>query len=565
MMRLPFAAVYVCAVLGVVAPGCSPGSGDDTKDAGPNDAGDTGGDGNCPVAAEGNTVCDVQDANSAHAIATDGTVLLVGVVATSSQFVLDRDNVTDLPKIYGVFVSDNPAAKRSGVLVTYFADMVGRPDAIAIGDTLRVDGVAKESASGAPNSETRVQATAVSVTTNVGDLAPLTVTAALLDESAGEDYEGVLVKLQDVTVASLGNFGQFTLDNGIIVDDVVFHYPAVAGEVMASIIGVVQYNVFTGGGFRILPRQLSDVVSTDRPTNTVTELNDGTITRCAFNQAFNCPAAISDAVVVSPVVFVNDTDDAFDLFVFWIADANNKDANDRLGAFSGVRVSVRVNPASPGDRSGNYTWAQTGTTFDPGAAPEIGDVIELAGVNTEDFAEGEYEATFINKITTVADDPSKLVLPALFAGVDAAGLKGGRPSFSGDWPGLEDIAPAADIEQWEGALVELQDVATVNDCFEQPTPFVSPTRTGDFGNFTVTGDAEFGNDFFLQPGMAGTFDQAVAAEARTCATARACDSRSAGQTFDSLVGIVRFKFGRHLISPRLMTDIQPQSVLVVCP
>jgi hypothetical protein len=113
--------------------------------------------------------------------------------------------------------------------------------------------------------------------------------------------------------------------------------------------------------------------------------------------------------------------------------------------------------------------------------------------------------------------------------------------------------------------VEMQDVTTTNECYAQPTPFNAPTTEGDFGNFLVTGDVELANDFFLFPGFAGSFAQSVAQADRDCDHARDCDSRALDQEFTSLTGIVRFKFGRHEVSPRLVTDIQPQALLVTCP
>jgi hypothetical protein len=528
--------------------------------------GEAPGDGCDPVDV-GNSVCDVQDPASDNHVGEGGLAELVGVIATSQKFTISRDDAGN-PDRFGVFVSDAVIDERSGVLITFTPATAAPPD-ILPGDVLNITGTVEEFTLDAPNSETRVAAQTITADGTTTPLAPLVVDAAkLANEADGEDYEGLLVTIEDVAVTELGDFGQFTVTGDVVTDDTLFRYTALDGETFTSITGVVGYNVFTGGGFRLLPRSAADVVSDARPTNSVTDLNDGTVARCDFDAAGDCPAFIEDAVVVSPVIF--DDDDRFPRFLFWVADANGKDADGRLLPKSGVMVSVLKNTPP----AGSYNFAQDGDfNFLPGSAPEIGDVISMGGRNTEDFEQGEFEALDITKTTTTTETPAKAVLPALFGtgGRDAAELKGGRPDAAdGDFPGLEGITAAANITDWQGVLVELKDVTTTEACYAQ---VFDPNRnaTGDafardFGNFLVTGDVEIGDLFRLDQSFGGFFDSTRVPdnEDKTCANvAQKCeDSRVDGQTFTKLVGIVNFSFNVHRVNPRDAADLAVSSGFV---
>jgi hypothetical protein len=522
--------------------------------------GENPGTGDCPIVPGGHSACDVQDPASPNHPGDGALVTLKGVVATTASFVLDKDD-TGAPRLFGVFVADTPPAKRGGVLVEY-PPTVAVPS-FSIGDALTITGQAREVSIGAPNGETRVTAQTVVADGGNTPVAPLAVTASDLGEVDGEDYEGTLVTLSNVSVESIGDFGQFTLSGGVVVDDTLFRYTAIVGETLTSITGVVGYNIFSGGGFRLLPRSAADVVAGERPTNSVTDLNDGTIERCAFNNASACPAIVADAVVVSPVVFDRGSQSRFDRFLFWVADANNVDANGRLGPQSGVMVSV-LKERLP--TSASYTFAQDDNRdFLPGAAPAVGDVVTIVGHNTEDFGQGEFEANELQKVTTTVDSPDFAVLPALFGtgGRDPALLKGGRPAFDGgDFPGIEDVAASAEIAQWQGVLVELAGVQTTSACYAVPySPSAGTPFARDFGYFLVTGDVEVGDLFRLEQSFGGFFLDNTANDipdtAKTCDNvADKCeDSRVVGQTFTKLVGVVDFAYDVHRVNPRNADDI----------
>jgi predicted extracellular nuclease len=95
---------------------------------------------------------------------------------------------------------------------------------------------------------------------NVDLPVPTVVAAAdLVDAATAEEWEGVLVRIEDVTVveADLG-FGEWSVTGGARVDDQIFEYVPTAGEGFASITGVLTYNY---GTYKIVPRDAADLVA----------------------------------------------------------------------------------------------------------------------------------------------------------------------------------------------------------------------------------------------------------------------------------------------------------------
>ncbi len=519
------------------------------------------GDGDCPVVAGANSVCDVQDSASANAVAEGALVTLPGVIATSPAFGSSFE--AGVPSRFNLYVADNPNDKRGGVLVTWFAD-AGLPTDIAIGDVVTVTGQVSEfSLADSGGTETRIDAQTLTKDGGNTPLLPLVVTEADLSSSSAEDYEGVLVTLNDVEAASTGQFA-FTLTGGINVATAIFDYPAIAGETFTSITGVVRFDIFDGEGFEVQPRQASDVVSEGSPTSTVTQLNDGTVTRCADNADFNqCVVAVSGVVTAAPD-FLFDDDERGALFGFYIADPANVDGAGRLNRNSGILVTISPeDPISVVSLDG-YTFDQDDNhAFLAGAAPEVGDVVEVTGDNAGRFGERALRFTSrLKKISTTTPP-----LPALFGtgGLDPSELKGGRPEIAnGDFPGLEGIAPSATIEDWHGVLVELRDVVTTTACYSQVNG--STGTAADFGNFLVTGDVEISDSFNLDQEFSGFWfaDHVPNNADKVCTNlANKCqDSRALGQTFTKLVGIVSVSFNVTRVNPRGSADFEVTPGLV---
>jgi hypothetical protein len=544
---------------------CPPATGSGTSGEGEGEGEPINSD--CPDApADGITVCDVQSTGSPNHPRIDDTVVLGSVVATSPRFVFDTDNDTGEVTLYAVFVSDVPTAEYGGVLVTYFADIANMPPAIAVGDVLRIEGVYTEDSVSAANNETRVRATSIAATGTTAAAAPLQPNPADLgDDDDGEPFEGTLVTFANVEVSALQQYF-FTLNNGVNVSGKIFRYGALVGEQMSSITGVVQYDVFEGG-YLLTPRFAADIVTTFRPeleTVTVTALNDGTIQRCASDEFADACNANIRAVVTGGPQFISTNANDGPRFGFYVADPDNVDAEGRLQGNSGVFVNITPqNMRFPVTFEGGYTFAQNADRgFDPGTAPEVGDIVVISGQNsTSRFDNSEFRfVSYLSKEGT-GDAP----LPALFDGSlptsnprHPSKLKGGRPAADGNWgtadgftPALEDVTPAGDIEQWEGVLVQVINAEITTPCYAVPVNNVPR----DFGNFLITGDVEVGRFYFLEQSFSGRWVDVPEAQ-QTCANvANKCGDSRVQDLAIGVTGLVQYDFSVHRIMPRTVADI----------
>lgn len=86
-----------------------------------------------------------------------------------------------------------------------------------------------------------------------------TTTSISAPPSDWENYESVLVSLQNVEIGSAGSYGDFELVNypGMLVDDQLHNYALLEGNTISSLSGIVYYSY---GEFKILPRDGDDVV-----------------------------------------------------------------------------------------------------------------------------------------------------------------------------------------------------------------------------------------------------------------------------------------------------------------
>lgn len=576
----PMAAFFLAACPG----------GPTTTDGGPiaNDGGPTadggagGGNDPCPAGANGGTsVCQVQNPTSPAHPSAGATVTLNDVVALSDVFDLNSTGT-----IQAVFVADVPLATYGGVLVTFPAD---QNVAVSAGQRVNVSGTVQEFSSGAQGSETRVQATAVQATGASAELSPLDVAdpSVLADEITGEAYEGMLVRVRSVEVTNpdLG-FGQFEVTGGLVVDDSIFRYAAIEGEVLGSITGVLGYNAFESGGFRLLPRNAADVESTSKPSVNLRQLRDpaadGYIAACEFCPGTSSSCApsrvsLSEMVVVSQTYYIG----SGPLFGFFVADPTLVDAEGRLTAHSGILATIRPSDSRVVQNSYSFTQDQEFNFVGENAAPMVGDVVNIVGENGGFCGMAQLSGvTDLVKVGTAGDtDMPAMPMPARFDGSLAntddarhpARLAGGRPAVTVEEGGVARDAVAADaaVESWEGVWVELVNVATEEACVGYPYANASNNVAPylrDFGYFTVTGGAEVGTLFDTFDFSFGGYWKNVAANTtdRTCANvANKCeDSRAAGQEFTSLSGIVNYSYGVYRLNPRSAGDFQPPELFV---
>ncbi len=579
---LPSALAF-CSALAAAAAltgGCSPnpnlvdGGTGDTDGGGGNEDGGGGPGGACPAGQSGSlSICQIQNDGAAGHPGAGDEVTVRGVVVTSPTFEIGSTGT-----LLGLFASDAEGGAFSGVLVTFTSDS---GFAAAQGDVVDITGVVSEFNGGGVGSETRLQATTL---TGTGDTATVSPTelddpAVLADEETAEPYEGVLVTVSAVATTALLDFGQFEVTGGLITDDTIYHYAAVAGEVFTTLSGVMGYSAFEDGGPRLLPRSVDDAVSQSRPTLTIPQIldpsADGYVAGCPF-----CPGTTSTCspsvvqlegmVVVSPTYYITTSSSRGPTFGVFVADPTAVDGDGRLTPYSGILVSVA--PEWSGFSAGTYAYTHVegdDEITDAASVPALGDVVTVVGENGG-FC-GMPQISSVSTITrtgTVALDA--MPKPALFdvAVTDAnadgypGNLKAGHPAVT--TTGFESPADAADPDaaKWLGVLVELKGVQTTKACVDS---FVSnPNRLQDFGYWEVTGGAELGTLFDRTFG--GYWKGVEFDGARSCtdaATTGKCeDSRELNQTFTSLSGIVNFSFNVYRVNPRFTADIAPSSLFV---
>jgi len=246
------------AVLLVACTGDDKGGEDDTGTvpddtgiiSGDSGGGDSGG-GDDTSEPTGPTIQDVQQG----VIAEGDTVSLDGVIVTSPQ------------SYYGFFIGEPGGGAHSGVWV-YTGDL-GKGDklVVAMGDELSITGVVAEygvedETGVVPGTLTQLilaSAADASITGSVAlPMSSIVTTSDLADPKVAELYEGVVVTIEGVTVtnADLG-FGEWQVDDGVIIDNVFMDVEAPLGGFYDAISGPLYYSY---GAFKIEPRSAADLV-----------------------------------------------------------------------------------------------------------------------------------------------------------------------------------------------------------------------------------------------------------------------------------------------------------------
>jgi hypothetical protein len=576
---LPFVALLICApVFEACSPGPGPGGGGGGGEGGGGGGGEGEGEGEgeCPAGNSGGlSVCQLQNPNATGRPSEGGEVNLRAVAALTDVF-----NLNAAGTIKALFVSDVPLKPYGGVLVTF-----GSSDGFSAtkGEVLDVTGTLQEFSSGGQGSETRVLASFIQSRGTTVEIQPLLIAdpAVLADETLGEAYEGVLVRVSDVTVtdASLG-FGQFQVTGGLVTDDTIFGYSALEGEVLGSLTGVMGYNAFADGGFRLLPRDEADVVSVSKPSVTIPQLRDPSRADhrapCPTN-SFECPLLqLSNVVVTTDAYYLSTSGTSGNLFGFFVADPAAVDADGRLLPYSGILVTISPQRDDV-DSDYSFAWENENRRFASlDAAPRIGDVVTLTARNGVYFGMSQlYQTARLERVGTTATVAGvEMPLPARFDGSLPVGdarhpsrLKTGRPAVTVEQGGVARAAETGDdaTESFEGMLVELVNVETTSACEGYPFSNNVTPHLRDFGYFRVTGGVEVGELFFLEQRFGGFwFTTPGSSPDRVCAlTAEKCeDSRQVGQQFGSLTGVINYSFDVHRLNPRRVADIQPPSLFV---
>jgi len=563
-MLLPLALAIGCPTGSSGDP--EPGTDPDVTDGGEPDSGPgaepspgPGVEGDCPAGnGEGASVCMTQSTGDANYIGEDTEATLTEVTAVTGPFYISET-------LTGFYVADDPMVAYGGVLVTMLTE--GAPTIVA-GDIVDVVGTINEFGSqDAPGTETQFQSTSVTVVRSGTAPSPLSLDdlATLNDDGMAEPYEGLLVTIPNVQVTnpSLG-FGQWEISDGVdtlVVDNDFYSYPALDGEVLGSITGMVRYSTFAPGQFIIVPRNADDVVSESRPTKGIAQLRnplvDGYVAPCPDGQFSGCgQAVLANMVVITEPYYISGGDNG-PLFGMIIADPAEVDGDGRLLPYSGIEMTISPEHPQYTPTITGFDFAQDSETYEwvnPDQVPAPGDVINLSGQNASYYGMPQFR--FVSELTKVEGSEIAMPLPALFDGTvaeDAANysgkLKGGRPDQS--------IAPAPEVDSFLAVYVELANVTTTNACYPSPyTPQGGTEFERDFGYYLVTGDVEIGDRF--RTGFSGRFPEMTDAADQICANQmnRCGDNRAADQTFTALRGVVDISFDVYRVHPRSTDDIE---------
>lgn len=573
---LPRTLLLACALSAACGPN---GTGNDPQDGGsPGTDGGTPVGGPCPAGQSGSlSICQLQNDQAAGHPTAGASVTVRGVVVTSPIYRIGNATST----LRGMFVADDGGGAYSGVLLVFDAEDGFEFD---VGDTVDVTGTLDEFTGGAAGTETRVQADVITLSTTTATAEPTVISdpSVLASDDTAEPYEGVLVKVESVTMEEALPFGEFSVTGGLKVDDAIFKYSGVVAEVFASITGVMGYTAFEDGGPRLLPRSADDVVSDSRPSATIPQLLDpeaeGYLEGCMFcpGQTSTCQdgpiVLVENMVVVSQTYYITTSTSRGETFGFFVADPTAVDAEGRLLPYSGILVSVAPKWESWGEST--YAFTTTGEDddieiTDLNTVPQVGDVVSIVGENGGFCGQPQLsDVTSLQKTGTMAS--ADMPLPALFDGAQTdanaadhpSNLKGGRPAVTATGFERAAVAGDPDITQWLGVLVELKDVQTTTECIDYF--MTNPDRWQDFGYWEVTGGAEIGTLFDRTFG--GFWSGVQFAGPRSCndaATTGKCeDSRENGQTFTSLTGIVNYSFDVYRVNPRTTADIAPDTLFV---
>jgi hypothetical protein len=186
-------------------------------------------------------------------IATGSAVTLAGVVVTARK---DTSTSTVL------FVQEpSGAPEYAGIMVFIDTDPAPAFTLPAVGDLVTIEGTVSEFARGGQDgSRTNIDpTTSITIDGTAALPTPVVATAASLvfGQLGADQYEGVLVRVDDATVASQDPFAEFTIQDGLKVDDRLFAYTQpFPGDTYTSITGPLDHDFGTS---RILPRADADL------------------------------------------------------------------------------------------------------------------------------------------------------------------------------------------------------------------------------------------------------------------------------------------------------------------
>ncbi len=431
---------------------------------------------------------DIQDPTSAQHPAEKGEVFVEGVIVTT---VVDKAS-TKSTQPDSFFVSEPEGGKYAGIYV--YAK--GLTVDLVPGDVVDISGNYTEYYDNS-------QIVATSITKTGQAALPPAVVVPLAEVRTGnyhaEEYEGCLVKLENVTVSNAdlghGNYAvkQAGSDEEMVIGtrySSLLQYRSKAGDAFTSMSGVLEYSF---NEFRVQPTRCEDLVSPTRtcsatpPTPPVTNCPaEGAAVQIAQLQDASRPDAVgpgckvklSNIVVTSPVF--------------------------QTGSAGKEKPAFFAQEASGGPWSGIFVYVFSGSVP---AELAVGSSLTLEGATKDYYGKLEFMPTSIT-----VNGPGTVPAPVLV-----------KPS---------DVRTAsASAKSYEGVLVKMEkDVVVVN-------AKVTNDKGTDLGQFTVALKDDLANELTVGNQLAYAYD------------------RKQGDVFTTLIGIMDYSYNQFRLEPRGSEDL----------
>jgi len=287
---------------------------------------------------------------------------------------------------------------------------------------------------------------------------------------AAEPWEGVRVQLVNPTIAETNDgFGQYVVEGDALIGNAfVDPLPQVQLEgSFASITGPLHYSF---NEFKLMPASAADLAGYQGPPapadpTSIYAIQQGTISEGTF-------VKLDDVVATSGFTWSNSPETAF--FVQEVAS----------GPFSGIQV---------------FLANKAGLTIEPG------DRLTVVGTYKEFFGMSQIEVSSASNVTKLGSGPT--LAPELIA--DPADIATG----------------GALAEDYEGVLVQVEDVVVTDE---------NPDAPDEFGEFVVTGDLRINDVFFAISDWT---------------------KPALGASYASITGPLVFSFSNFKLSPRDAADL----------
>lgn len=260
----------------------------------------------------------------------------------------------------------------------------------------------------------------------------------------------------------------------------------------------------------------------------------------------DCPRyQFKELVVTSPEFVVQKDKETGEpkLKGVYVADPKMIDEEGRLVAFSGIKVVYFADQLE---------------------SLPIGSALSFTA-----FAKSFYGEPQLARLQDIQSSKGKNeVLPAIFDGsldvedpAHPSQIRSARKSKKIGEESVKKISGGKLSKAFEGVLVTLKNVETIEPCSPHPFPFKDPKILRDFGNFRVTGEVEIGTAF--EKTFSGRFPNSFEPEQTCSAREQRCgDSRVLEQAFASITGIYQKKYDQHSLEPRSTKDFAPPDLFL---